>query len=439
MADDIKNFLTDLVSSVQAGKIYPSTHPGFQEYVQKSYQNLKDILGRRPDLTIGIVGGELACGEEIFFDLSQKLKPLLAYLLERGVERIWFNQNVSREELAKFISCLSMPKKQMREEIQDSLLREGIRNIRTGKILAPSAAEARPKAETAEEKEPAAGRESGELSVQDAAGIVENLLKGEKIALLDLKFNVLNLLEHFSGKPHRVAEFVPPERRSLSLVIHLLGTSLLSMSFSSNMGYMQADVADIGIAALLHDIGRIAAGGRPEGETLPDHAVLGALVLLEQSETFGTLPAVVAAEHHRRYDLKDDARPYPVRPHFVSLIVAICNRYEALIRESYESGDFSPVKVYERMKADSGTVFSPELLDDFFRLMGVWPAGTPVVLSDGRIAVVRKPDVRDPFRPRVETVFPGESREWISLADRPADLRIERLLNPFGEGKQYLG
>ena len=64
MADNIKDFLTDLVSSIQAGKIYLPTHPGFQEYVLKSHQNLKAILSRRSELTIGIVGGELACGEE---------------------------------------------------------------------------------------------------------------------------------------------------------------------------------------------------------------------------------------------------------------------------------------------------------------------------------------------------------------------------------------
>ena len=179
MADNIKNLLTDLVSSIQAGKIYPPTHPGFQEYVLKSFQNLKDILSRRPELTIGIIGGELACGEEIFFDLSQKLKPLLVYLQERGIERIWFHHNVSREELAKFISCLSMPKKLMKEEIQEALVRESVRNIKTGKILAPSAGGILSPGEAAAEKESVSGQESGELSVQDTAGLMESFLRGE--------------------------------------------------------------------------------------------------------------------------------------------------------------------------------------------------------------------------------------------------------------------
>ena len=447
MADNVKAFLIDLLSSIQAGKIYPPMHPGFQEYVQKSYQSLRDILSLRPELTIGIVAGELACGEEIFFDLSRKLRPLLLYLGERGIERIWFHQKVRREELAKFVSLLALPKKRLKLETQEALIQAGIQTIRAGKITAPDSGDVRTRAEgggeKASEKEaeqpPEAIRESGDFSARDAAGILDRLLSNEKIALLDLKFNVLNLLEHFSGRQHKLAEFVPAERRNLSLVVHLLGTSLLSMSFSSGLGYSREDVAEIGIAALLHDIGRLAAGSRQGAEVSTDHSLLGGLILLEQAETLGLLPAVVAAEHHRRSDLKDEERPLAVGLHPVSLLVAICNHYETLIRKGFESADFSPVQAYEQMREVRGTVFSPELLDEFFRLMGAWPVGTPVVLSDGRVAVVRKADSRDPFRPRVEVVYPDEQREWITLADRPEDLRIERVLNPFGEGKSYLG
>ena len=77
----------DFTSAIQAGKIYSAEHPRFKEFAEKSFQSLQEIFEDREELAVGVVEGEVACGKEIFFDLSQKLKPLLVYLEERGIER----------------------------------------------------------------------------------------------------------------------------------------------------------------------------------------------------------------------------------------------------------------------------------------------------------------------------------------------------------------
>jgi len=90
------------------------------------------------------------------------------------------------------------------------------------------------------------------------------------------------------------------------------------------------------------------------------------------------------------------------------------------------------------MMEGNGTAFDPELLEDFFRVLGVWPIGTIVALNNRRIAVVRKTNQRDIFHPTVEVITPKKRREVIDLADENNKLEIIKSLNPFKEGKKYL-
>ena len=110
MRNKIKISLIHLLSAIQTGKIYSAEHPKLDEFVLQAHTSLQEVLKEKKELVIGIVENELAWEDEIFFDLSQKLKTLILYLQERGIERIYFNQAMSKEELRKFIIFLITPK-----------------------------------------------------------------------------------------------------------------------------------------------------------------------------------------------------------------------------------------------------------------------------------------------------------------------------------------
>jgi hypothetical protein len=88
------------------------------------------------------------------------------------------------------------------------------------------------------------------------------------------------------------------------------------------------------------------------------------------------------------------------------------------------------------MNRQKGTKFSFELLEMFFKVIGIWPKGTIVALSDSRVAVVKEVNEDDIYRPQVQIVSQSP-REIIDLRQAPA-LEIKKSLNPLAEGKQYL-
>jgi len=89
------------------------------------------------------------------------------------------------------------------------------------------------------------------------------------------------------------------------------------------------------------------------------------------------------------------------------------------------------------MIMERGKMFEPELVDKFFRHMGVWPVGSIVALSDGRVAVVREVHEQNIRRPVVEVLSPDNGGGIIDLL-KDRNLAVTETLNPQGRGRDYL-
>lgn len=442
MLNKIKLSLIHLLSAIQTGKIYSAEHPKLDEFVQQAHNSLQEVLKEKKELVIGIVENELAWEEEIFFDLSQKLKTLILYLQERGIERIYFNQAMSKEELRKFIVFLITPKSETQKEPHDDLAFQGVKNIKAGKIRALA------HNQKWQEKEAEDRLNQYENTLKTVSQSFDKMLNEEEIDYLDLRFNILNVMENFMGRHQELLNLISVKRKDLVTFIHLLNVSVLSMYISSKLGFSKDDVLDIGIAALFHDVGKISVSKHilkkkskltdNEYHQVQDHTTLGTKILVRHVDMLGILPVVVAFEHHLRYDLKGYPKlTYTYKPHIASYIVSLCDVYDALAQRRTYKTDYPPIKIYNLMSSEKGKLFDPELLDRFFKILGVWPIGTIVSLSNRWVAVVREANERDIFRPKVEVISPKSKRKEIDLLKKK-ELSIAKALNPFGEGKKYL-
>lgn len=443
MVEKIKIALLNLSSAIQAGKIYSKEHPSFQEFIDRAFKALREVLSRKKNLVIGIVEDELAWEEEIFFSLSQKLNALVLYLQEKDIERVVMLPDLKEEELSSFVLFLIDREKREAADAQEYLTALGVRNIRAGKIRALATQQvAAGDAATAKKKRK-------NKTVQNVSQIIEKVLNEEDVDYLELKFNVLNYMEDYLGRRQELADLVSIKKKDLNTFLHLLNVSIISMFVSSKLGYFQEDVLDLGIAGLFHDIGKLAISGRilkkpaklseDEFFKMKHHTTRGAEILVKYTDVLGKLPAVVAYEHHLRHDMKGYPRlSYPRKPHIAAMIISMCDVYDALAQRRSYKNDFPPKKIYGIMMEGKGTAFEPELLESFYRVMGVWPIGTIVSLSNRRIAIVQKINEKDIFNPIVEVIHPKKRREVIDLSDEKTKIKITKSLNPFKEGKKHL-
>ncbi len=439
----IEDSFRDLISALQTARLYPNWHPEFNKSVDRAYATLQEVLKERQNLIIGIVGEELAFEKEIFFELSKIARQAIIYLKERGIERIEFLPGLENEELSKFITFLTMPKEELKNEPPEALSLLGIKNIIAGKIKVSPLP-------LSDKVEKAMGYLSlYESSLDKFTDSLEKVLNEQKLDHLSLRLTVANVMENLLGRYQEFLNFATMKRYDLRTFFHIINVSILSMYFSSKMGFAKEEILDIGTAALFHDIGKLYISRKilqkpaklteEEFSKIKSHVITGAEILLKYADVLGFLPVVICFEHHLKYDLSGYPKvSFYEKPHIASLIVSICDVYDALSQRRGYKNDYPPKMIYDLMVREKGTTFEPQLMDKFFKIMGVWPVGTIVALSDGRTAVVREENEDDIFSPKVEVISPKDERETIDLKLAGGKNKIEHSLNPLTEGKQYL-
>jgi len=221
---------------------------------------------------------------------------------------------------------------------------------------------------------------------------------------------------------------------------HAVNVTILSSLLARSAELPKRDVEQIGVAALLHDVGQIdvprevleSAGTLTEEEwgSIRRHTLHGALRLLEAGPLEFTAPAALAAlEHH----LGVWGDGYPKLPSgwstsVASKIVHIADTYDALTsRRVYRQHPVRPDRVLAFMLENAGMRFDPDLVKLFVQTLGIYPPGTAVELDGGAIGIVVRPN-REParlHRPQVCLLLDREGKpvEKDPLVDLAADER----------------
>ena len=158
---------------------------------------------------------------------------------------------------------------------------------------------------------------------------------------------------------------------------HLQSVRALTEALASELGYGDEGARELGLAAVLHDIGKIrtpdailsSTGSLTdrEREVMEHHAVWGAQ-LLEGHPGF-ELAASVARSHHERWDGAGypDGHSGDAIPE-AAAIVTVADSFDAMISDRpYRKG--RPVaEAMREIAAGSGTQFSPKVAATFLRL-----------------------------------------------------------------------
>jgi HD-GYP domain-containing protein (c-di-GMP phosphodiesterase class II) len=204
---------------------------------------------------------------------------------------------------------------------------------------------------------------------------------------------------------------------------HAMETSLLAAVTGSALGWEEETLSDLALAAMLADVGmlmipealRTKPGrlSRLERRELENHPRLGADALAPLARIAPLVP-LVAIQHHERYD----GGGYPaglsrgdIRPE--SMVVALCHRYIAAVTtRNYRLG-VPPHQAMELMQTLGDALAPTSIVQAFMNSVAIYPVGSQVRLSDGRVGRVR--DVGTAGRPTVEVLFDenGEPTEAV--------------------------
>ncbi len=222
---------------------------------------------------------------------------------------------------------------------------------------------------------------------------------------------------------------------------HALNVALVSMLMGRSFGLAEADMLDLGAGALMHDVGKLDLPDRVRHRE--DHFSAAEQRLYEEHVAFGIAQArkmkltqgatLVVAQHHEHAD----GSGFPLklstdRMSPLARVVALVNRYDNLCNPHVIAHALTPHEALSMLFAQSKTKFDTAILGAFIKMMGVYPPGSAVQLTDDRYALVVSVNSSRPLKPRVLVHESGVPRDEALLLDleHAEGLGIRRSLRP---------
>lgn len=201
---------------------------------------------------------------------------------------------------------------------------------------------------------------------------------------------------------------------------HSVNVCVFAVSLGQRIGLSRFELYDLGMAALVHDIGKVDVAydilnkseglSREEWKEMQEHPRLGAIRILEEraAPAIPMRELLVAFEHHLNLDLSGYPRLFaPRKLNFYSKIISICDAFDAgTTPRVYKTDPMSPPEMLEALVRWQGVRYDAILLKAFISLLGIYPPGTLVLLDTMELGVVTAPGM-DPealSRPRVRLV-----------------------------------
>jgi HD-GYP domain-containing protein (c-di-GMP phosphodiesterase class II) len=229
---------------------------------------------------------------------------------------------------------------------------------------------------------------------------------------------------------------------------HALNVAVVSMLVGRALGLSAKEMVDLGVGALAHDVGKIDVADRfrhaedglspAELSAYREHVVKG----VQHGQRMELAPDALAvlAQHHEHANGSGFPQHLNAdRMTIAARIVTIVNCYDNLCNPGTRVPALTPHEAVATLFAQGRSRFDATVLNIFIRMMGVYPVGSLVQLTDDRFAMVIGVNSSRPLKPRVVVADAMVGRcgradealqtELIDL-EQEGDLGIRRSLGP---------
>jgi len=372
----IREFIRHLLSAVANAALYDMQHPQVIRLSAQAFAHLEKSLFERHDFSLAIIENEMVIdGQPQEFSLF--LNRFIEILATKGISHIRLIQGISHNEINQLISTLATRNKLSGQDVSSS------EHIRIGWV------------DIKDEQERAAATIGQGEHVSTLPCSVADIPAAELARFREI-YDAIQ--QHHKLKIHGIIETVAAfadvyrqNDKGLMLAAasiqgaeklgftHATNVSIMNIAQASALGIEGQTLIDIGVAGMLHDIGKLFLPEEllhksdtftpAELHIIKSHPVKGARYLLETAGV-PRMAVISAYEHHIRYDHSG----YPVIPdgwqqNLCSHITAISDTYDALRSKRTYRDALSLKQIASIMIDMMGIELHPVLTKNFLNML----------------------------------------------------------------------
>ncbi|SFK96844.1 HD-GYP domain, c-di-GMP phosphodiesterase class II (or its inactivated variant) [Nitrosomonas aestuarii] len=197
--------------------------------------------------------------------------------------------------------------------------------------------------------------------------------------------------------------------------LHSVAVCVLMIALGKQLGLQGAALKQVGVAGLLHDIGKMVIPGKvlnkpgklteDEFAIVKNHPRRGWEILKTVFQV--NEPALdVCLHHHERMDGKG----YPEKLSANNLTLyarmgSICDVYDAISSERCYKKGWEPAEAIKKMAEWKGGHFDETVFHAFVKTIGIYPIGTLLKLKSDRLGIVIEQSEKSLVMPVVKVFF----------------------------------
>ena len=364
--------VTQFTAAVQNAGIYPDDHPQVLSYIQECHRLLTELFEVKREITLLMIGDSLMANKGPLAIAGACETAFIQILRNNAIEEVTFSKGLPLVQLEEFIRNLSAAT---------------VSSMRAVPYITFGKLETKDPDERDALQDDSSGEESYTIDAMEPQttedrikNIYQNTLGGEKINLEDTDEIVRHFAESIRKETNPLRLLAETKSNDEYTFTHTANVGILTLFFAEHLGFKGSYLSKIGVAAILHDVGKVATPteilSKPgpltadERAEMEKHTLKGAFNLMEQAN-ITNLAVLAAFEHHMKYD----GTGYPrVRGRWeqciVSQIISITDVYDALrtIRP-YRPNPMPMDRIIQIFRKESGTAFNPDLVDRFLKLV----------------------------------------------------------------------
>lgn len=365
MTNDIEAFLRDLQGVVASVHLYPAGHPRLGDLVSRVVSEAATLTTGAAEFSVFQADNRLVWQGAPLPGGDTLARGVFTTMREHGFHRLTVRRGLNDVEVLAFANAVAAGAP--RGDVGLAALRSSA-HLRLSSI--DTGDDAAQQASIPEFTRRIAGDQSLER-------VWDGVYERRQLDFDAVDVMVMSLTRTLEDSASAMLPLAQLKSHDEYTVTHIANVALLATALGESLGLPASVLRDVGVAALLHDIGklRVPAEILNHAGHLDDHqrALIqrhpedGARILLAT----GGVPEVavaVAFEHHMHHDgvggYPQVSRPWTMN--LVSEMTHIADVFDALrSNRPYRKG-MSRDRIAAIMRHDAGTVFDPDLVEVFF-------------------------------------------------------------------------
>lgn len=217
------------------------------------------------------------------------------------------------------------------------------------------------------------------------------------------------------------------------LLQHSLNVAFIAMLMARELGMNPIELEETGLAGLIHDIGELKIPSqiiqkrgelsKAEQNFLNMHPQYG-LDMLTQLNAFEPKIRQVAHLHHERLD--GSGYPLGIKGGEIpplARLIGLVDFYDELLHPRSSANPAAPSQAISQLYKLSQKKFDQTLVKLLVKVLGVYPPGSLVKLSDETVALVLSTEPTMPLKPKILTYIKGQRPEAVPMIDLREDER----------------